>query len=419
MVILLSTPKIASRAQLFFFKCRNYTCCGVALPDLHALVDHFESCHVEVFSPDPVSQFDVRDTPDAPDAAHPVDSPAFDADDMDISEPSPSPPATPSPVLTHPSAFDPIRVLALPASQSVSAATRLFRPSQYSSYSSLAGANGAPAHAASAAAAVPSAFNRYAGYSDYSSDLPGTDPSPTYTYTEADAEALALAACAHPFRDSYPYNDNDAFAYAYASDKPSAAYAYDGSAGVGAGAGGAGGDMGAMRCVPPALLCSQSAEPSPLNTPGSSRAPSPLGGPVYTPGTTLSLNPKTSAGRSTAATAAAQGPFSRLAKSTPSSSSSSPRVGAGHGHAPKPFHCPKPGCNKAYKQQNGLKYHLAHGACNYAPRDPEVERLSDGERERRERPWVCAVGSVGLEPGEAGQAAVCGRRYKNMNGLSE
>ena len=343
----------------------------------------------------------------------PVDAaPAFDADDMDISEPSPSPPATPSPVLTHPSAFDPIRVLA-PATP----ATRLFRPAQYSSYSSLAGANGAPAPR-NPTSAAPSAFNRYAGYSDYSSDLPGTDPSPTYTYTDADADAHVLAACGG-FRDSYPFASYDA----YATEKPGV-YAYNASTGVGAaGAPGTGNDIGMMRCVPPALLCSQSAAPSPLNTPGSSRAASPA--PVYAPlaqnvqqpsSTTLALKPTMSNPNiiSNMSRAVAPPPFSRMPKST------SPRA-----HAPKPFHCPKPGCNKAYKQQNGLKYHLAHGACNYAPRDPEVERLSEGERERRERPWVCAVGSVGLGgaprdgvDGAEDGAGGCGRRYKNMNGLS-
>lgn len=30
----------------------------------------------------------------------------------------------------------------------------------------------------------------------------------------------------------------------------------------------------------------------------------------------------------------------------------------------KPFRCPNPGCDKAYKQANGLKYHRLHGSCN-------------------------------------------------------
>src|SRR5882724_3814936 len=28
--------------------CHNYTCCGITLHDLHALIEHFESCHIEI-----------------------------------------------------------------------------------------------------------------------------------------------------------------------------------------------------------------------------------------------------------------------------------------------------------------------------------------------------------------------------------
>ncbi|KAI0311684.1 hypothetical protein OF83DRAFT_729484, partial [Amylostereum chailletii] len=103
----------------------------------------------------------------------------------------------------------------------------------------------------------------------------------------------------------------------------------------------------------------------------------------------------------------------------------------------KPFRCPKPNCSKSYKQANGLKYHMTHGSCNFAPpKDLEalqallVEKglrtgeggvglemeggrggLSEGEvrevereAERRLRPFACGVGE-------------CQRRYKNMNGL--
>jgi len=89
----------------------------------------------------------------------------------------------------------------------------------------------------------------------------------------------------------------------------------------------------------------------------------------------------------------------------------------------KPFRCPKPNCNKSYKQANGLKYHMTHGSCNFAP-PKDLEALqallaekSDGmqmsegemreverEAERRLRPFACGVSD-------------CQRRYKNMNGL--
>ncbi|KAM0756687.1 hypothetical protein T439DRAFT_34909 [Meredithblackwellia eburnea MCA 4105] len=63
----------------------------------------------------------------------------------------------------------------------------------------------------------------------------------------------------------------------------------------------------------------------------------------------------------------------------------------------KPFKCSVPGCDKSYKQQNGLKYHRLHGHCNANGKD-------DGDGKGEGKPYVCHVGS-------------CGKRYKNMNGL--
>lgn len=53
--------------------------------------------------------------------------------------------------------------------------------------------------------------------------------------------------------------------------------------------------------------------------------------------------------------------------------------------ASKPFKCPKPNCNKSYKQANGLKYHITHGSCSFAPpKDLEhVQALL--ERKRKDR----------------------------------
>ncbi|CDR49225.1 hypothetical protein NBRC10512_003286 [Rhodotorula toruloides] len=64
----------------------------------------------------------------------------------------------------------------------------------------------------------------------------------------------------------------------------------------------------------------------------------------------------------------------------------------------KPFKCTVPGCDKAYKQQNGLKYHRLHGHCG-------ANAVKEGTDPRAEgKPYVCHVAS-------------CGKRYKNMNGL--
>ncbi|BGP53122.1 hypothetical protein JCM8202v2_000681 [Rhodotorula sphaerocarpa] len=65
----------------------------------------------------------------------------------------------------------------------------------------------------------------------------------------------------------------------------------------------------------------------------------------------------------------------------------------------KPFKCTVPGCDKSYKQQNGLKYHRLHGHCGQnMPVQEEPGEKVEG------KPYVCHVSS-------------CGKRYKNMNGL--
>ncbi|GAA5974003.1 hypothetical protein JCM11641_008206 [Rhodosporidiobolus odoratus] len=65
----------------------------------------------------------------------------------------------------------------------------------------------------------------------------------------------------------------------------------------------------------------------------------------------------------------------------------------------KPFKCTVPGCDKAYKQQNGLKYHRLHGHCG-----ANLYKGDYWDPKSEGKPYVCHVAS-------------CGKRYKNMNGL--
>lgn len=78
----------------------------------------------------------------------------------------------------------------------------------------------------------------------------------------------------------------------------------------------------------------------------------------------------------------------------------------------KPFKCPVVGCEKSYKNQNGLKYHRTHGHQNqklqlnsdgtYTVIDPlSNEPCMEFEHEK-DKPYRCEV---------------CGKRYKNLNGL--
>ncbi|KAI8066516.1 hypothetical protein BC940DRAFT_334104 [Gongronella butleri] len=64
--------------------------------------------------------------------------------------------------------------------------------------------------------------------------------------------------------------------------------------------------------------------------------------------------------------------------------------------ADKPYRCDVPGCDKAYKNPNGLKYHRMHGHCE--------SNDSDNEQDALTKPYQCTV--MG-----------CRKRYKNMNGL--
>ncbi|KAK9470683.1 uncharacterized protein V1510DRAFT_369707 [Dipodascopsis tothii] len=79
----------------------------------------------------------------------------------------------------------------------------------------------------------------------------------------------------------------------------------------------------------------------------------------------------------------------------------------------KPFKCPVIGCDKAYKNQNGLKYHRQHGHQNqilHQNDDGTYTVISpDSEFAYPDYP--------GLEKDKPYRCEVCGKRYKNLNGL--
>ncbi|KAI0804609.1 hypothetical protein BC629DRAFT_1437891 [Irpex lacteus] len=364
--------------------CRDYQCCGVNLTDMHALVDHFEECHVVVVDPyNP--QGSLRNLPsavnapsvsyfqDGQQAAAAYTQGSFDPDDMELdmentsapSSGSSSPPDTPitTPLTAYPSAHLQSH-LTLNAPSTSSGLSR--QP-----ISAFDTTTVMPSRAGSLTVGFPprgpvapraeEAFNTYSGYSEFSSMLPGTvNGASMQTTTD----------------DSYnsPYG----------------------------------------RGVPPALLLNSSAATSPSGTPDSSRVASPVSGAAAVHPIQPASSQQASGSSSAAQTARASTTLSRPASSLLLS---------------KPFKCPKPNCNKSYKQANGLKYHMTHGSCNFAP-PKDLEQLQallasrqkgkDGgeggelsesemreverEAERRLRPYACGVGE-------------CQRRYKNMNGL--
>ncbi|KAL6310222.1 hypothetical protein BKA93DRAFT_820678 [Sparassis latifolia] len=362
--------------------CRDYQCCGLNLTDLHALVEHFEECHVVVVDPyaPQVPMTPVAPQPQASylSEARGVPAPmyhqgSFDPDDMELdmdhtSAPSsgaPSPPDTPvsTPLSAYPSSSiyggsAPASTCSSPHPAPISAFdTTTVLPSR-SGHSSLAVAF-SPAMRSSITGQEP--FNAYA-YSDYSTLLPGAHAPSAMPTTAASQDS----------------SQSDPNHYAMRS-----------------------------TCLPPALLLNDSMGSTHDSTPASSRVTSPA--------------PATSTFRSAAQPSTSTATANQTARA--STTLSRPATSL---LLSKPFRCPKPNCNKSYKQANGLKYHMTHGSCNFAPpkdlehiqallaskrKDQDGEVISDAElrevekeAERRLRPYACGIGE-------------CQRRYKNMNGL--
>ncbi|ORZ06718.1 hypothetical protein BCR42DRAFT_427078 [Absidia repens] len=69
----------------------------------------------------------------------------------------------------------------------------------------------------------------------------------------------------------------------------------------------------------------------------------------------------------------------------------------------RPYRCLVFGCDKAYKNANGLKYHKAHGHCH--------DKMNENLEEMAQKPYMCSL----LVRGKGRFS--CGKRYKNLNGL--
>ncbi|ORY54832.1 uncharacterized protein BCR38DRAFT_415168 [Pseudomassariella vexata] len=79
----------------------------------------------------------------------------------------------------------------------------------------------------------------------------------------------------------------------------------------------------------------------------------------------------------------------------------------------KPFKCPVIGCEKAYKNQNGLKYHKQHGHQNQQLHENKDGTFSIVNPETS-APYP---GELGMEKEKPHKCEYCNKRYKNLNGL--
>ncbi|KAI9047561.1 hypothetical protein LZ554_008277 [Drepanopeziza brunnea f. sp. 'monogermtubi'] len=90
-----------------------------------------------------------------------------------------------------------------------------------------------------------------------------------------------------------------------------------------------------------------------------------------------------------------------------------PHAGLMLGEEHKPFRCPVIGCEKAYKNQNGLKYHKTHGH-----QTQQLHENGDGTFSIvNPETSVPYPGTLGMEKEKPYKCDVCGKRYKNLNGL--
>lgn len=88
-------------------------------------------------------------------------------------------------------------------------------------------------------------------------------------------------------------------------------------------------------------------------------------------------------------------------------------VGGFVGEEIKPFKCPVIGCEKAYKNQNGLKYHKQHGHQNQQLKENPDGTFSIVDPATS----IPYPGTIGMEKEKPYRCDVCGKRYKNLNGL--
>lgn len=101
----------------------------------------------------------------------------------------------------------------------------------------------------------------------------------------------------------------------------------------------------------------------------------------------------------------------------PNGAMSSPHLAAARAMLPgeedRPFKCKVIGCEKAYKNANGLRYHEKHGHSGQQLRKNGDGSLSIVDPETN-TPYP---GTVGMEKEKPYRCDVCGKRYKNLNGL--
>ncbi|KAF5375878.1 hypothetical protein D9615_008260 [Tricholomella constricta] len=401
--------------------CRNYNCCGIHLPDLHALLEHFEEVHVLVVDPTAPAQITVPFNPQPIDVAnhhsHPQSHPTFDTDDMELeldldNSTHPAPPPHPSSTRSSPSSAGPSPPHT-PSTQSLAQFAH-----QYGQFQ----------HHSPFTSATTSPYTSQPPSPGSSASNPPNPTGPVHSHLQSVGVHFPNAGPGMPAVLAHPeeaFNAYARFAADYSSHMPGTQFNASGGEEIvvnGVGVGEYGAYVGQMptgvapvggqqaqgqQCIPPALLFASTSSSGVNNARearNASRVASPTAAPPAnnklklkvrgglaahsssTPNTPLSTTPSTltpfSANSSLSASTTATSTPASTPGPTPSQTPLPPTTSL---LLSKPFRCPKPNCNKSYKQANGLKYHMTHGSCNFAP-PKDLEHVKDLlERKRRER----------------------------------
>lgn len=354
--------------------CKDFMCCGKDLGSLHDLLEHYEESHVVVLSPT-TSHMELSMEIDQ---EHDVEMDDFDEPPSSNSSDTTTVSAQTSPVPSH----------AIPGYLPTDGLKQLALEDVLKS---------------GATKNDESAFDSC--FVSTSPNTANSPPSGSSTGSSRSRDSYNLARQAFPggrmATGPSPNHASSAFAIKSAF----------GSA-VRRDVNGSSGSVNPLTAVPPNVLFMN-------NSNGTAQPAEPV---VTATSTTASASASASASTSTST------PVATTVAAPPSDSSPSgsgdPSGSGGDGNGPnrpnmpngepqpslfathRPFRCPQPGCQKSYKQSNGLKYHMSKGQCNFEVRDAvEWGGLTQEEAEEKSRPFVCAAGEG------------CAKRYRQMNGL--
>lgn len=392
--------------------CRNFTCCGQKLDDLHDLLQHYEECHVRfeddempaMIADDEVESSDSSTAstsqPSSPRTSNAASTAASTAAAAASATAATTPGATSDSTVTTPTGLDDTdKASAFDTAVMRSPSLTKGKKRSFGQYANASSANPNGAIHQSLRRALidggvgrrtPGSPNIYAPNSPFStpgSSIPGT-PS-------IDAE-----------NDSYFTNGLNPAAFSALSIRSSNADEHH-----------------LPSCAPPNLFFPASGTTSSSSQPPAKREKIS----AVTNASTIALENA---------------------------------LRAGAANIDKPYKCPAPGCDKAYKQMNGLKYHRLHGHCNQnnlpitaqAAAQPPAIHITTNSTKSSPQPESAdgiktedggatptlgspssPTASSNSSPDPASpathapialgdrlyicQVGACGKRYKNLNGL--